>query len=49
METIIYRGNQIRKENGKFTAYVLNRYCELEEYHRNTLDEAKEAIDNHLK
>ena len=49
METIIYRGNQIRNENGKFTAYVMNRYCELEEYTCDTLVEAKAVIDYHIK
>ena len=49
-EVIIYRGNQIHKWNdGTFTAYVMDRYGDIEDYTRKTLEEAKAVIDNHMK
>lgn len=49
-EVIIYRGNQIHKWNdGTFTAYVMDRYGDIEDYTRDTLEEAKAVIDRHLK
>lgn len=49
-EVIIYRGNQIHKwKDGTFTAYVMDRYGDIEDYTRDTLEEAKAVIDRHIK
>ena len=49
MEVIIYKGNQIHAwKNGKFSAYIIDRYGDMEEYTRDTLEEAKEVIDKHV-
>lgn len=49
-EVIIYRGNQIHKINDNcYIAYVMDRYGDIEDYQRNTLNEAKAVIDRHLK
>ena len=49
MEVIIYKGNQIHAwKNGKFSAYIMDRYGDMEEYTRDTLDEAKEVIDKYV-
>ena len=50
MEVIIYKGNQIHAwKDGKFSAYIMDRYGDIEEYTRNTLDEAKKVIDDHVR
>lgn len=49
MEVIIYRGNQIHAwNNGKFSAYIMDRYGDIEEYTKDTLEEAKQVIDKHV-
>lgn len=49
MEVIIYRGNQIHAwSNGKFSAYIMDRYGDIEEYTKDTLEEAKQVIDKHV-
>lgn len=49
MEVIIYRGNQIHAwGNGKFSAYIMDRYGDIEEYTKDTLEEAKQVIDKHV-
>lgn len=49
MEVIIYKGNQIHAwKNGKFSAYIMDRYGDIEEYTKDTLEEAKEIIDKHV-
>lgn len=50
METIIYKGNQIRKwDDGTFSAYIIDRYGDIEEVNCNTLEEAQRVIENHVK
>lgn len=49
-KTIIYRGNQIREwSDGTYSAYVMDRYEDIEEITKPTLEEAKKVIDNHIK
>lgn len=48
MKTIIYKGNQIRKwKDGTYSAYVLNADGDIEEYNRDTLEEAQAVIDKY--
>jgi len=51
METIIYKGNQIRKwSDGTFSAYIaFNNYEDIEEVNCSTLEKAQEVIDKHMK
>jgi len=49
-EIIIYRGNQIHKwSEDCYIAYVMDRYGDIEDYTRKTLEEAKAVIDRHMK
>ena len=49
-EVIIYRGNQIHKFNENcYVAYVMDRYGDIEDYERQTLEAAKSVIDKHIK
>jgi len=49
-EVIIYRGNQIHKFNeNSYIAYVMDRYGNIEDYERKTLEGAQAVIDNHIK
>lgn len=48
-ETIIYRGNQIHKWGEDcYIAYVMDRYGDIEDYTRKTLEDAKAVIDRHI-
>lgn len=51
METIIYRGNQIHHylKEGIYIAYVMDRYGDIQDYERNTLEEAQAVIDRHIR
>ena len=51
METIIYKGNQIRKwSDGTFSAYIaFNNYEDIEEVNCSTLEKAQEVIDKHME
>lgn len=49
-EIIIYRGNQIHKwDEDCYIAYIMDRYGDIEDYSRKTLEDAKKVIDNHIK
>lgn len=49
-EVIIYRGNQIHKWGEDcYIAYVMDRYGDIEDYTRETLEDAKAVIDRHIK
>lgn len=49
-EIIIYRGNQIHKlSEDCYIAYVMDRYGDIEDYAKETLEEAKAVIDRHIK
>lgn len=49
-EIIIYRGNQIHKwSEDCYIAYVMDRYGDIEDYTRDTLEGAQAVIDRHLK
>lgn len=48
-EVIIYRGNQIHKfGEDRYVAYVMDRYGDIDDYEKSTLEEAQEVIDKHI-
>lgn len=49
MKTIVYRGNQIHLyDDGSASAFVLDRYDDIEEIPCDSLEKAKKAIDRHM-
>jgi len=49
MKTIVYRGNQIHLyDDGSASAFVLDRYDDIEEIPCDSLEQARNAIDRHM-